>query len=135
MAAPRRNGLQSNILHDADGRPIDVIFTGGVRRLAVDGTFTPAPPGTTIVTGALTAVAPAATVPLPVPAPGTLAMTVQNFSGAAVVIAIREVGGPAGAGIFLPNFGTRTFEAAIAPLEAEHISGPAGTVAIQFEAP
>jgi hypothetical protein len=113
---------------------------GRTRHIAVNGlgqlVTAPGPitSGTTIVTGALTPVPAGPAVPLPVPPPGTLSMTVQNFAAGSVVV-VREAGGPPGAGIFLPNFGSSPYGDSIAPLEAEHISGPAGLVTIQFQAP
>ncbi len=90
--------------------------------------------GTTVTSPADTAVGVGLTVALPVPPAGTKQVTVQNTSGTGINIRVREAGGAVGTGILLPPFSTRTFERAVAPLEAQHVAGGVGaTVAIQFE--
>jgi hypothetical protein len=90
-------------------------------------------PGTVVTTGANTAVGVGATVALPVPPANTLSQLVQNVSAGAVEFLFREAGGAAGTGLRFPRLGTLVHNEAVAALEAQHVAGPAGTVAIQWE--
>lgn len=117
----------------------DVQDIGGEERLLVQsigggstgiGTVVNSPTDTVVGVGA--------TVALPTAPVGTRRMVVQVTSGDATttVVRIREVGGAAGTGIILVRYGSRVYggqEGALADLEAEHIAGPATTVAVQFE--
>ena len=91
--------------------------------------------GTTITSPADTAVGIAATVALPVPPVGTLAMTVQLVGPAGSQVRIREVGGAVGTGILLTRFASVIYGKSIAALEAEEVAAPgvATSVAIQFQ--
>jgi hypothetical protein len=90
--------------------------------------------GTTIVSGVNTAIGLGATVALPAPPVGTLAIIVQNVTlGGASRVAIRQVGGAAGTGIRLATQEALIFDQSIAAIEGEHIAGPAATVTILFE--
>lgn len=91
--------------------------------------------GATITSPAHTAVGALATVALPVPAAGTTQLTVQNVGPAGSEILVRELGGLAGSGFLLPRFSVRTFDRAVASLEAEEITGNPTTVGTQEEGP
>ena len=95
----------------------------------------PPTPGTTITSPVHVAVGVGATVPLPAPPAGTTNMTVQNVSGGATQLLVRESPGVAGTGLIIVRFGSRTFDEAVATVEVEHVAGPAGSAAIQFEGP
>lgn len=97
---------------------------------------TPGSPGTTITTEPDAVVGIGATVALTAPPALTRAMTVQNTgSNSTTQIRVREVGGPAGAGDLLIQFGSAYFTVAVAQLEVEEVAGVATTVALQFEGP
>jgi hypothetical protein len=90
-------------------------------------------PGTQIQS--VTVPVPGGVVPAGAPPANTLAITVQNVSVGVVgsVIAVREVGGVAGAGEFLPLYGTFTFEKAVQALELELIAGGPATANLIYE--
>jgi hypothetical protein len=147
------NGGTTRASVKLDGTPINgqgSVLAGGrdpggaQRALAVNaagqlvisiGTSTP---GTSIITSPDTVVGIGATVPLPAPPVGTTRMTVQNTGPSGSVIRVRELGGPAGAGIKLVIFSQETYggeDGAIAPLEVQEVAGIATSVCIQFEGP
>lgn len=96
-------------------------------------------PGTIIDARADTAIGALATVPLPVPPANTRRMTIQNTGAAGSRIRVRQVGGPAGAGVLLTSLGSTSFggaDGAIAAVEVEDVTAGAGlatTVGITFE--
>lgn len=147
------NGGTTRASVKLDGTPIGAqgsVLAGGrdpggaQRALAVNAagqliiSIGPSTPGATITTAPDTVVGIGATVPLPAPPAGTTRMTVQNTGPSGSVIRVRELGGPAGAGIKLVIFAQETYggeDGAIAPLEVQEVAGIATTVAIQFEGP
>ena len=94
-------------------------------------------PGTTVTSAANTAVAPGATVALPVVPAGTRRMTIQIVGGnASSRVRVREAGGAAGTGILLALLGEQVYggaDGALANMEVQNVAGPAASVAVQFE--
>jgi len=78
-----------------------------------------------------------AVVPLAVPPAGTIRMTVQETGGNPNIrVRIRQLGGPAGAGVVLGPLGSVSFggrEGSIAAVEAQGDPALATTVAVLFE--
>lgn len=132
MAAPEQPmGRNVKPVHitNGPGDPVPVVITGGS-----EGTGIESAPDTVVGIGA--------TVPLTPPPAGTRTMTVENTGPGGSFIRVRELGGPAGAGVLLPRFGVREFgttDGSLAALEAEDVSLATGgvaiatTVAVQFE--
>ena len=93
--------------------------------------------GDVIDSAADTTVGVGLTVALTVPPAGTLRMRVQVTGGDATsIIRIRELGGTAGTGVILTLLGSTLYGGgggAIAALEAQNVTGPSATVAVQFE--
>lgn len=110
-----------------------VVQAGTNRQEVVTFGGGPVPAGTVIDERAPVAVGIGATVVLAAPPAGTLAINVQNVSVGAAVLAFRQVGAAAGVGKRLPRFGIFSWNLAVAALEVEHISGPAGLANIGFE--
>jgi hypothetical protein len=136
MALPAQGRRKIVSLVDPDGNVVDVVTIAGVRRLAVDASVSVVvepTPGTTVTTGANTAVGIGATVALPVPPSGTLSQSVQNVSAGATELLVRETPGAAGTGMRLPRLGIFSYNEAVDSLEVEHASGPVGVAAIQWE--
>ena len=137
MAEIRMNP-SSKIADDDLGIKANVRTIGADDRLLVQSSGGSYSNGTLIASPADVAVGVGATVPLPPPPALTRRMVVQVTSGdaATTVVRIRELGGAAGTGIILVRYGSRVYggsDGSIASLEAEHIAGPATTVAVQFE--
>jgi hypothetical protein len=136
MVLPKHGNVQPVQIVDTDGNAAAVLLIAGVRRLAVDASVSVVVepvPGTVITTGANTAIGIGATVALPVPPASTLSQSVQNVSAGATEILVREAGGGAGTGMRLPRLGIFSYNEAVAALEVQHVAGPAGTAAIQWE--
>lgn len=107
-------------------------YKGGSATRELPVTSTPAPVPGTIFTDPDTAVAVAATVPLPGISSGTRTLTVQN-TAAGSLVRIREVGGAPGSGILLAYLGTAEYSSSVASLEAENVGAVPATVAQQAE--
>jgi hypothetical protein len=92
-------------------------------------------PGSSVATEPDTPIPLGPATPLPVPPVGVRRMTVQNISTDPLTeIRVKEVGGAGG--IILSRLGSTTFggaDGAIAALEAEVFSGPAGVVGVTYE--
>ncbi len=99
-------------------------------------------PGNSLTTAPDTAIPIGTTQPLTAPPAGTRRMTVQNTGPAGSFIRVRKVGEAVGSGVILARFGAASYggaDGAIAPLEAEDVSGAVtgapvvGAAAVQFE--
>jgi hypothetical protein len=113
-----------------------ITSTGGALDVNV-GAIPPPAPGGTIASVAVP-IGGGATVPLPAPPANTYAVNCQNVSVGAVgsLLAVREVGGAAATGMFLPLYGIFVFDKAVALLEVQDVSGGGvgGVLNVTFEA-
>jgi len=132
MPAPLKPHLFPVVLHDENA----VVQGTAANPLVVSGVISNISPGTVIDTSADVAVGIGATVPLTVPPANTNRMTIQNTGPAGSLIRVREVGGPAGAGIILGRFSSISYGGiggSIAAVEVEEVAGIATSASIQFE--
>ena len=95
----------------------------------------PPTPGLTILSVTVP-VGIGATVPIPAPPASTYAVNCQNVSVGVpgATLAVREVGGAAGAGMFLPLYGIFTFDKAVNLMEVQDVGGVGGTLIVTYEA-
>ena len=131
--APTGNLLGlATLIFDQANNLLFVPRSNAAGQMQVDVVALPPPtPGATIQSVQV-AVGIGATVAVAVPA-NVYAINVQNVGGAGTLIAVREQGGAALTGMYLPRYGIFGFDKAVANLELQELAGIATAVNITYE--